>query len=371
VNRLSPIGECTTADIYGWVGCTGADPCLTGHGTTLYALTECGAGNPPIAEWCYTRADHPACVNVVAVPPPTAPPSLPPTGATASIAALALLIAVAGVLLLAVVTRRGRAPIASPGFPSSAPVTDIAPSTDTCVPPPAAREVWWPDGRPAPAVRTARGGLDLQPAHTGSGRVDVSIFPTRTELDAGGLDSVRPHVIVRLFDGTAHASVFFLESPASPGSPLDQLRSWALGIVDDVELHKIARANSQQTPDRPAPDVSPLPSWGEVEPTVRAYYDRYRGECVARNLHPVAFDAWWVNHAGEYVFEPAPPAPPEWQIPDPSVQPVAAIGVFGYAIETAQGTYSAPTQAIEFVSQGLTGMVADLTADAATGEGHL
>lgn len=92
---------CVVIDIYGWpIACDAADPCLTGHGTTLYAITACTAGNPPIAEWCVDYPGHPACTPVVEVgPPPTLPPEreLPSTGSPAvALAVAALFLAVSG-----------------------------------------------------------------------------------------------------------------------------------------------------------------------------------------------------------------------------------------------------------------------------------
>jgi hypothetical protein len=99
-------GECTLIDLYGYPVCNAADPC-TQAGTTLYTVTPCTAGNPPIAEWCYARPDHPACVGIVVVPPETAPPYLPPTGATLTgLTGLGLLAAAAGMLVLTAATRR-------------------------------------------------------------------------------------------------------------------------------------------------------------------------------------------------------------------------------------------------------------------------
>lgn len=103
------VEPCTFIDIYGWpVLCGTADPCMTGYGTTLYRVAECGGGNPPIAEWCADYVGHPACSPIVEVgTPPTLPTTLPATGVAGGVLGLGVYFLLVGFLAI-VGTRRRR-----------------------------------------------------------------------------------------------------------------------------------------------------------------------------------------------------------------------------------------------------------------------
>jgi LPXTG-motif cell wall-anchored protein len=84
------VGEalCLEVDIYGHPTLCAVDPCGLDGLHTLYTLTPCGQGNPPLDVWCtLIPAGHPVCTDIPAptttavMVPPDRPSSLPDTGA--------------------------------------------------------------------------------------------------------------------------------------------------------------------------------------------------------------------------------------------------------------------------------------------------